>query len=315
MLKFAFALLLLADNPATAQTTPVTEVNTAALTGPFDQSPGAHHLPHDQRPRRLLAAVAPARRYWCISRSGRDACQHLADLEICLTQGRLRGPRPSRPDVHLARQRTRLDSSFDLTGYRGMWTAHAFEATTVPRPGDLGYRLVPHSIAGTWSIADLASTAPSGDRATGLEVDEAGDIRGPRRAFRSGGRELLRARLAGADPTLAVWTVLERGGDFPHEIGPLRVPIAARARHVRLAGGTAEPSRRRGRVLRYVLVADPWAGQRDPRVRHARLERVPAPETRRGSSRRRPSSERRYLAVRLRGRPWGRSGRATLGAT
>ena len=204
MLKFAIALLFLAAT-AHAQTTPVTEVNTAALTGPFDQSPGrvtylTISSPGAFSPSSRLPQVLVHLTFWS------DACQHLADLEICLTKDDSAVLDLS-DLMSIALDNERLDSSFDLSGYRGMWTAHAFESDERCRdPGDLGYRLVPRSIAGTWSIADLASNGAFGDRATGLEVDEAGDIAVPDERFEAVDVSFFAPDTLAAS-TLAVWTV------------------------------------------------------------------------------------------------------------
>jgi hypothetical protein len=225
-MRFVIAFLF-AASVASAQTTPVTEVNTAALTGPFDMSPGritylTIHAPGAFSPSSGLPQVLVHVTFWS------EACAHLADLEVCLTKDDsvvldLRNLH----SVGLDNQQ--LSSSFDLTGQRGAWTAHAFESDARCRdPGDLGYRLVPESITGTWSIADVATHGAFGDRAQGLEVDAAGDIAVPDERFEALDVSFLAPDSLSAS-TLAVWTVLERGGDLPHEIGPVRVPIAARA--------------------------------------------------------------------------------------
>src|SRR5262245_49095865 len=163
-------------------TTPVTEVNTAALTGPWDETEGhltylTVHAPGAFSPSTQLPQILVHWTFWS------DTCAHLADIEICLTKDDS-AVLDLRDLASIGIDNDVLESCFDLTGHRGMGTAHAFEATERCRdPADAGYRLVPQSINGTWSIADTRTNAAFGDRAQGLEVDTAGDIAVPDERF------------------------------------------------------------------------------------------------------------------------------------
>lgn len=225
----AFAAAMV-SSPAFAQT-PVNEVNTAALTGPWNQADGnvtflTAHGANAVSPTTLVPAVVVHWTFWS------ENCEHLANFNTCLTQDDSVVIDPSDMGA-IGPDNTRLDSRFDLTGRRGMYTAHAFEADERCRdPGDAGFTLVPGAMNGTWSIADTTTNAAFGDRAQGLEVDPlTGSIAVPDAEF--GALDLPFFNPASLqDSDLILWTVVEDFGDLPHEIGPPqgRVFIGGRAR-------------------------------------------------------------------------------------
>src|SRR5262245_61283812 len=105
--------------------TPVSDVNSAAVVGPFDQSPGhktyiAAHAPGGFSFGTGLPQIITHWTFWS------DACAHLADFEVCLTLND-----SVVIDVSdmggIGAGNERLASRFDLTGYRGEFTIHAYE--------------------------------------------------------------------------------------------------------------------------------------------------------------------------------------------
>jgi hypothetical protein len=231
----ALGLWLALVGTAAAQT-PVSEVLSAALVGPFDQTEGHRtyltvHSPGAFSESTGLPQIVAHWTFWS------DTCLHLADFQTCLTKDDSVVIDPSDMGA-IGMDNERLDSRFDLTGYRGLYTVHAFQADARCRDaGDLGYMLVPEAINGTWSIANTRTNAAFGDRAQSLNVRLGG-----------GGEELTKIvvpdeRFEALDipffqpdtlqnSELILLTIVENFGDFPGEIGPPqgRVVIGARAR-------------------------------------------------------------------------------------
>src|SRR5262245_3758571 len=183
ILAFAWsvAFLLIVGGPVYAQT-PVSDLNSAAVTGPFDETPGkrtyiAAHAPGGFSFATGLPQIVTHWTFWS------DACAHLADFEVCLTLND-----SVVVDVSdmggIGAGNERLASRFDLSGYRGLWTVHAFQADERCRePADLGFLLVDEAINANWTIADLATNAAFGDRAESLDVGPDGAIDVPDESF------------------------------------------------------------------------------------------------------------------------------------
>jgi hypothetical protein len=225
----SLALVLALAAPAAAQT-PVSEVLSAALVGPFDQTIGHKsyitvHSPGAFSPTTQLPQIVTHWTFWS------DSCLHLADFQACLTKDDSLVVDPS--DMGgIGVDNERLDSRFDLTGYRGMFTVHAFEATDRCRDaGDLGYLLVPEAIHGTWSIATELTNAAFGDRAQSMNTGELGGIVVPDERFEALDLPFFQPDSL-QDSDVILLTVVENFGDFPGEIGPPqgRVVIGARAK-------------------------------------------------------------------------------------
>src|SRR5262245_37816412 len=231
-LVFFIALaLLVAVAYAESSITSVNELNSAALVGPFDQT-GPH--------KSYLTASAPGGfsfstgvpavivhwTFWS------DTCSHLADFETCLTlNDSVVIDLSDMGSIGIGNDR--LNSRFDLTGYKGVWTAHAFETDDRCRdPANTGFILAPESINGTWTIANTQTSAAFGDRAFALEVDPAtGDIAVPDESFEALDLAFFKPDTL-TESQVILLTVVENFGDFPHEIGPGqgRLVLAARSR-------------------------------------------------------------------------------------
>ena len=224
-----WAAILIWISASNAQT-PVSEVNSAALVGPFDQTEGHRtyltaHAPGGVSPTTGVPAVVVHWTFWS------DTCLHLADFETCLTQddsividvSNMGGVTATNED---------LASRFDLTGYRGSWTAHAFEADDRCRdPADAGFKLVDGAINGTWSIADTRTRAAFGDRAQSLNLGPQGFVVVPDGRFLAIDLPFFNPIDLTMSQVILV-TVVENFGDFPGEIGPPQglVQVAGRAR-------------------------------------------------------------------------------------
>jgi hypothetical protein len=226
----AFALVLALATSATAQT-PVSEVLSAALVGPFDQTTGhktyvTASSPGAFSPSTGIPAVVVHWTFWS------DSCAHLADFNTCLTRDD-----SVVLDVSdmggLDAENVPLESRVDLTGYRGSYTAHAFEADDRCRdPADRGFVLVEDAIAGTWSIANTRSNAAFGDRAQSLRIDpDTHAIAVPDRKFTALDLPFFNPESL-QDSEVIILAVVEGFGDLPGEIGPPqgRVVIATQVR-------------------------------------------------------------------------------------
>jgi hypothetical protein len=226
----AFALVLALATSATAQT-PVSEVLSAALVGPFDQTQGhktyvTASSPGAFSPSTGIPAVVVHWTFWS------DSCAHLADFNTCLTRDD-----SVVLDVSdmggLDAENVPLESRVDLTGYRGSYTAHAFEADDRCRdPADRGFVLVEDAIAGTWSIANTRSNAAFGDRAQSLRIDpETHAIAVPDRKFTALDLPFFNPESL-QDSEVIILAVVEGFGDLPGEIGPPqgRVVIATQVK-------------------------------------------------------------------------------------
>jgi len=226
----SFALVLVLATSATAQT-PVSEVLSAALVGPFDQTQGhktyvTASSPGAFSPSTGIPAVVVHWTFWS------DSCQHLADFNTCLTRDD-----SVVLDVSdmggIDAENVPLESRVDLTGYRGSYTAHAFEADDRCRdPADRGFVLVEDAIAGTWSIANTRSNAAFGDRAQSLRIDpETHAIAVPDRKFTALDLPFFNPESLN-DSEVIILAVVEGFGDLPGEIGPPqgRVVIATQVK-------------------------------------------------------------------------------------
>jgi len=216
---------------ASAQGTPVSELNSAALVGPFDATPGHQtyltaHAPGGFSPSTGLPQILAHWTFWS------DSCDHLADFETCLTLND-----SVVIDVTdmgaIGLGNNRLDTRFDLSGFRGLYTVHAFEADARCRePADTGFKLVPEAINGTWTIADTRSNAAFGDRAQSLGLDDTGTmVAVPDERFEALDLDFYNPATLQESAVILV-TVVEDFGDFPGELGPPqgRITLGARAR-------------------------------------------------------------------------------------
>src|SRR5262245_28794321 len=226
-LRRALAGALILAAPAFAQT-PVSEVNSAALVGPFDQTPGhvsfvTAHAPGAFSPVTGLPQILVHWTFWS------DSCAHLADFETCLTLND--SVVLDLSDMGgIGAGNERLASRFDLSGYRGLFTAHAFQADERCRePADLGFLLVDEAINGSWTIANTDTNAAFGDRTQSLDRGTEGFIVVPDERFEAIDLPFLNPDSL-TDSEVILLTVVEQFGDFPGEIGPPqgRVVIAAR---------------------------------------------------------------------------------------
>ena len=229
MVRSLVAILLGVAVAASAQT-PVNEIPSAALVGPFDQTPGHQsyitaHGPGAFSPSTGLPQVLVHWTFWS------DACAHLADFETCLTLNDSVVIDPS--DMGgIGADNARLASRFDLSGYRGTWTAHAFETDVRCRePADLGFRLVDAAIDGTWTIADTRTDAACGDRAQGLNTGPGRTIEVPDETFEAFDLSFFQPDSLTMSQVILL-TIVEGFGDFAGEVGPPqgRIIVGARSR-------------------------------------------------------------------------------------
>ena len=212
----AFELVLALATSATAQT-PVSEVLSAALVAPFDQSEGhktylTAHGGGAFSPSTGVPAVLTHWTFWS------DSCQHLANFSVCLTQDDSVVIDVSNMGA-IGPDNERLESRFDLTGYRGLVTVHAYQTDARCRnPADLGFQLIDRAIWGTWSIANTRTNAAAGDRMQSLNLVD-GAVAVPEERFRALDVAFFQPdSLTSSDVVLLV--VVENFGDFPGEIGP-----------------------------------------------------------------------------------------------
>lgn len=232
-IRFLAALLsvglvsLAFHGPVLAQT-PVSELNTAALLGPFDETPGHQTFITAHCPGCVSPTVPQVLVHWTF---WSDSCDHLADFETCLTLN-------DSVVLDVANMggidadNVELASRFNLSGYRGSWTAHAFETDARCRdPADTGFVLVDHALNGTWSIANTQTHAAFGDRAQGLSTDGRGFIVVPDEAFEFLDFPFFQPDSL-QDSSLILLSIIEELGDFPNEAGPAQgvVEVEARAR-------------------------------------------------------------------------------------
>ena len=229
-LRLLVATALFGFAAVTSAQTPVNEIPSAALVGPFDMV-GDHqtyvtlHGPGAFSPSTGLPQVIVHWTFWS------EDCAHLADFETCLTLNDSVVIDPS--DMGgINADNSRLASRFDLSGYRGLWSAHAFETDSRCRePSDLGFRLVDMSIDGSWTIADKRTGAACGDRAQGLNTGPSGAIDVPDETFEAFDLSFFQPDTLTSSEVI-LFTVVEGFGDFPNEVGPPqnRIVIGARSR-------------------------------------------------------------------------------------
>lgn len=226
----AYAACLIWAIDGHAQGTPVNELNTAALVGPFDESVGhkTYITAHGPGAFSFSTGVPAVITHWTF---WSDSCDHLADFEVCLTlNDSIVVDVSDMGGVGIGNQR--LASRFDLTGYKGLYTIHAYETDERCRdPSDRGFLHVDEAINGTWAIADTRSGAAFGDRAQGLVLGPSGAIDVPDQSFEALDLPFYYPPSLTMSEVILI-TVVEGFGDFVGEVGPPqgRIVIAARTR-------------------------------------------------------------------------------------
>jgi hypothetical protein len=198
--------------------TPVSEVLSAALVAPFDQSEGhrTYLTAHGGGAFSPLTGVPAVITHWTF---WSESCQHLANFNVCLTQDDSVVIDVSDMGA-VGPDNERLDSRFDLTGFRGLVTVHAYQTDASCRhPGDLGFQLVDRAIWGTWSIADTRTNAAAGDRMQSLNLGDDGAVAVPDERFRALDVAFFQPdSLTSSEVVFLV--VVERFGDYVGELGP-----------------------------------------------------------------------------------------------
>jgi hypothetical protein len=198
--------------------TPVSEVLSAALVAPFDQSEGhrTYLTAHGGGAFSPLTGVPAVITHWTF---WSETCEHLANFNVCLTQDDsvvidLSDMGAIGPDNE------RLDSRFNLEGFRGLVTVHAYQTDARCRhPGDLGFQLIDRAIWGTWSIANTRTNAAAGDRMQSLNLGDDGAVAVPDERFRALDVAFFNPEsLTSSEVVFLV--VVERFGDYVGELGP-----------------------------------------------------------------------------------------------
>ncbi len=228
---FTLALgLLLGAGTSSFGQTPI-DINSAAVAGPFNEADGHKTYITASAPGGFsfttgLPQIVTHWTFWS------DSCQHLADFEACLTLNDTIVVDVS--DMGgIGIDNERLNTRFDLTGYRGTFTIHAFEADPRCRePADAGYRLVPEAINATWTIADIRAAAAFGDRAFGFDLDPTGTfVEVPQENFEAVDLSFFNPDSLSSSSVILL-SIVENFGDFTGELGPPqgRIVVGAQAR-------------------------------------------------------------------------------------
>ncbi len=161
-----------------------------------------------------------------------ESCSHLADVSICLTQDDTVVVDPANVSA-VNEANEAVGPKIDLTGNAGFVTVTAYEANEeCENAGRSGEVLVDDSLLGSYTIADLATTASFGASPLVLGLDETGSYTDlPDHVVDEINAETFAPETLDAATVYAI-SLKERAGEsqgFAGEVGPIKGQVHAAA--------------------------------------------------------------------------------------
>jgi hypothetical protein len=193
-----------------------------ALVAPFDAREG--------RTTFLLASNVGDKKLTTHWAFWSDSCSHLADVSICLTQDDTVVVDPASVSA-VNEANDQVGPKVNLSGKAGFVTITAYEANeNCDNPGRSGEVLVDDTLLGSYTIADLSTTASFGASPLVLGLDESGTYTDlPNKVVTEINAETFAPGDLAAATVYAI-SLEERGGEsqgFAGEVGPIKGQVVA----------------------------------------------------------------------------------------